>query len=118
ASAILSTGGVWLVNPRTNERVEVQGLGDAPTVEQATEEGSILHVAVHGDLLVEPKRRRLVRTTRSGAISGAVSNADDEVLERWAMADASEKYRLIFGKVNWPVILGDYSPQSAVYLPE
>jgi hypothetical protein len=106
---------VWLVNPRTGEKVAVYGEGDVPTVEQVVTENSVLHVPVSGARVVEPVRRRLVRTTRSGSIEGVVLNADGEVLDAWTAAPSGDKYRLVFGRVNWSVILGDYSPSDKFY---
>jgi hypothetical protein len=84
-------------------------------VSQVTEEGSVLHTPVHGNLVVEQVRRRLMRTTRSGGIEGLVLNGDEDTLGKWALADSSLRYRLIFGKVNWPIIFGDYSPTDVFY---
>jgi hypothetical protein len=112
------TPSVWLVDPRTGDKVDVQGLGGLPAVEQETSESSILHLPINGGLVVEPKRRRLVRTTRYGTIEGIVLNEDADLLEEWALADSSLKYRLIFGKVNWSVIYGDYSPMDQFYHDE
>lgn len=111
----IATRSVWLVNPRTDERVEVQGYNGLPAVEQNTVENSILHTPLNGDLIVEPKRRRLIRTTRFGALDGVVLNDDEGILDEWVNAESANKYRLIFGKVNWSVILGDYSPQDVFY---
>jgi hypothetical protein len=109
------TGSVWMVNPRSGKRIEILGNDDVPTVAQLTEEGSVLHTPVHGNLVVEPVRRRLMRTTRSGAIEGLVLNGDEDDLNSWALADSRLRYRLIFGKVNWPIIFGDYSPTDVFY---
>jgi hypothetical protein len=111
----LVTGSVWIVNPRTGKTIEVLGNNDVPVVAQLTEEGSILHTPVHGNLVVEPVRRRLMRTTRSGAIEGLVLNGDEGRLNSWALSDSRLRYRLIFGKVNWPIIFGDYSPTDVFY---
>jgi hypothetical protein len=110
-----STGSVWMVNPRTGSKVEIFGNDDVPAVAQLTEEGSILHTPVHGNLIVEPVRRRLMRTTRSGSIEGLVLNSHEGRLNSWALADSGLHYRLIFGKVNWPIIFGDYSPTDVFY---
>ena len=110
-----TTGSVWMVNPRSGSRVEIFGNDDVPTVAQLTEEGSILHTPVHGNLIVEPVRRRLMRTTRSGSIEGLVLNAHEDRLKGWAVADSALHYRLIFGKVNWSIIFGDYSPTDVFY---
>jgi len=112
---IFSTGSVWMVNPRTGRQIEILGNNDVPVVAQLTEEGSILHTPVHGNLVVEPVRRRLMRTTRSGSIEGLVLNGDEGRLNSWALADSGLRYRLIFGKVNWPIIFGDYSPTDVFY---
>lgn len=109
------TGSVWIVNPRTGGQIEILGNNDKPVVSQVTEEGSIIHTPVHGNLVVEPVRRRLMRTTRAGGIDGLVLNGDEDRLERWALADSSLRYRLIFGKVNWSIIFGDYSPTDVFY---
>jgi len=110
-----STGSVWMVNPRSGTKIEIFGNDDVPAVAQLTEEGSILHTPVHGNLIVEPVRRRLMRTTRSGSIEGLVLNSDEDALDRWVNNDSGLKYRLIFGKVNWSVIFGDYSPTDIFY---
>jgi len=86
-----------------------------PVVAQVTEEGSIIHTPVHGNLVVEQVRRRLMRTTKSGNIEGLVLNGDEDRLNSWALGDSGLKYRLIFGKVNWPIIFGDYSPTDVFY---
>jgi len=113
--ATYSTGSVWMVDPRTGKQIEIFGNDDVPVVSQLTEEGSVLHTPVHGDLVVEPVRRRLMRTTRSGGIEGLVLNDDENTLNAWALNDSALKYRLIFGKVNWPIIFGDYSPTDVFY---
>lgn len=110
-----STASVWLVDPRTDARVEVLGWDDRPAVEQSTEEQAILHIPINGGLKVEPKRRRLTRSTRSGSVSGVVLNEHEDTLLAWVEGDSGVKYRLIFGKVNWPVIIGDYSPTDVFY---
>lgn len=109
------TGSAWIVDPRTGTKIEILGDGGVPVVSQVTEEGSVLHTPVHGDLVVEPVRRRLMRTTRTGSVEGLVLNSDEDTLEEWALSDSSAKYRLIFGKVNWSVIFGDYSPTDVYY---
>lgn len=114
-TATLNTGSVWIVDPRTGDKVEVLGNNAVPVVSQATEEASVLHTPVHGNLVVEPVRRRLVRTTKAGGIEGLVLNADEYTLDEWALSDSSMRYRLIFGKVNWPIIFGDYSPSDIFY---
>jgi hypothetical protein len=111
----LTTSSVWIVDPRTGDKIEILGNNSLPVVAQVTEEGSIIHTPVHGNLIVEPVRRRLMRTTRSGSIEGLVLNSDEDMLESWALSDSSLKYRLIFGKVNWPVIIGDYNPTDVFY---
>lgn len=117
-SETIFTPSVWIVNPRTGRQVEIQGWGDVPVVAQETAEQSILHAPINGGKIVEPKRRRLIRTTRFGSIEGVVLNADENALETWAEGDSSDKYRLVFGKVNWPVIIGDYSPSDTFYADE
>ena len=114
-TGIFSTGSVWMVNPRTGTQIEILGNNEKPVVSQVTEEGSVLHTPVHGNLVVETVRRRLMRTTRSGGIEGLVLNGDEDTLNRWALADSALRYRLIFGKVNWPIIFGDYSPTDVFY---
>lgn len=109
---------VWLVDPETGNRVEIQGYNDTPVIEQTTAEASILHVPIQGDLIVEPVRRRLVRTTRSGSISGVVLNDDEDQLDSWVNRGSNRRYRLIFGKVNWLVIIGDYNPSDVFYSDE
>jgi len=106
---------VWLVDPETGDKVEVFGYNERPVVEQAVVENAVLHVPVNNGLVVEPRRRRLVRTTRAGSISGTVLNEDEDTMQEWAEGPSGNLYRLIFGKVNWPVIIGDYSPQDVFY---
>ena len=110
-----TSGSVWMVNPRTGTKIEVLGNNGVPVVSQATEEGSILHTPVHGNLVVESVRRRLMRTTRAGGIEGLVLNGDEDTLNEWVLSDSALKYRLIFGKVNWSTIFGDYSPTDVFY---
>jgi len=109
------TDGVWLVDPRTGKQIQIFGDNAVPTVEQATDEGSILHTPVHGNLIVEPIRRRLMRTTRYGTVTGKVDEGDEDILDSWVMGDSGLKYRLIFGKINWSVIIGNYSPSDVFY---
>lgn len=111
----LVTQSVWMVDPRTGDSIEITGYNAKPQVDQITEEGSVIHTPVHGDLVVEPVRRRLVRTTRAGSVSGVVVNEDEDTLNEWVEADSNLRYRLIFGKVNWSVIIGDYSPSDVFY---
>lgn len=114
-TATLVTQSVWMVDPRTGDSIEITGYNSRPVVDQITEEGSVVHTPVHGNLVVEPVRRRLVRTTRAGSVTGVVINEDEDILLGWVEADSGLKYRLIFGKVNWPVIIGDYSPSDVFY---
>ena len=114
-TGLFVTGSVWIVNPRTGAHIEILGDGGVPVVSQVTEESSVLHTPVHGDLVVEPVRRRLMRTTRAGSIEGLVLNDDEDTLGAWALSDSSLKYRLIFGKVNWSIIFGDYTPTDVFY---
>jgi hypothetical protein len=56
-----------------------------------------------------------MRTTRSGTVVGVVMNDDEQLLEDWVLGDSGLRYRLIFGKVNWSIIFGDYSPADTFY---
>jgi hypothetical protein len=114
-TAKFTTPSLWIVNPRTNEQVEIVGYGDVPVVEQNTAENSIVQVPVSGGLIVEPVRRRLVRTTRAGTIQGMVLDGDETELLGWIEGSSQDRYRLIFGKANMSVILGDYSPSDTFY---
>jgi hypothetical protein len=118
ASLTLHTDTVWLVNPATGEKVEILG-EDGPAVDQETAENAIMHTPVNGREggLVEPVRRRIVRTTRFGSVQGTVLNQDDDLLQEWVESDASTRYRLVFGKANLAVIVGDYSPVDPTHLP-
>lgn len=111
-----TTNSVWLVDPRTGQKVEVFGHNGLPVVEQTTDEASILHTPLNGGLVVEPVRRRIIRTTRSGTITGEVLGNDEATFDEWVENDSGLRYRLIFGKVNWSVILGDYSPADLIHL--
>lgn len=108
-------GGCYIIDPATGEWVEVFGLGDAPTNEMVVAENSVLHVPVTGGPVVEPVRRRLVRTTKAGTITGVAQDADAATLESWAEGPQQKRYRLVFGISNYGVILGDYSPQDSFY---
>lgn len=114
-SGLFVTGSVWMVDPRTGIQIEILGDNGVPVVSQSTEEGSVLHTPVHGDLVVESVRRRLMRTTRAGGVEGLVLNADEGTLGEWALSDSALRYRLIFGKINWSIIFGDYSPTDVFY---
>lgn len=114
-TAKFTTPSVWLVDPRTGDQVEIEGNGEVPSVTQTTEEASILHTPLNDGLIVEPIRRRIIRTTRSGTITGMVINEDEATMDRWVEDDSALRYRLIFGKVNWSVIIGDYSPADVFY---
>jgi hypothetical protein len=87
-------------------------------VEQGVAESAALHTPVSGALVVEQVRRRLARTTRFGGISGMVVNDAEGILQGWAERDSGHRYRLIFGKVNWSVIIGDYNPSDVFYSEE
>jgi hypothetical protein len=113
-----NTGSVWLVDPDTGEKVEIFGYNSAPVVEQGVAESAALHTPVSGALVVEQVRRRLARTTRFGGISGMVVNDAEGILQGWAERDSGHRYRLIFGKVNWSVIIGDYNPSDVFYSEE
>jgi hypothetical protein len=113
-----STSSVWLVDPSNGDRVEIFGANGKPVVDQGTVEAAALHTPVNGALRVETVRRRLSRSTRSGSISGMVVNDAEDILAKWAERDSSHRYRLIFGKVNWPVIIGDYDPTDVFYVEE
>lgn len=106
---------VWLIDPRTGESLEVLGDGGVPVVSQEVVEASILHTPVNTGLKTEPKRRRLTRTTRYGAVEGLVENKDEETLLKWMTDNSGLHYRLAFGRVNWSVIYGDYSPREIYY---
>jgi hypothetical protein len=111
------TKSVWLVDPTTDIRVEIVGPegGDRPVVDQVVTENSIVHVPVSGGLVVEPIRRRLIRTTRAGTIAGTVLDTDEDDFLAWVQGPSNTRFRLIFGKVNWNVIIGDYSPTDTMY---
>jgi hypothetical protein len=112
------TRSAWLVDPRTGTRIEILGYGEEPAIEQETIEQSILHVPISGGQIVEPKRRRLMRTTRAGSISGMVQDLHEATLDEWSLGDSGAKYRLVFGKVNWSVIIGDYNPVDLMAYPK
>lgn len=110
-----STPDVWLVNPRSGNSIQVLGLNAPPVIEQTTAEQSILHTPISGGLIVEPVRRRLVRTTRQGTIQGLILGTDEATFDNWVTGPAGNRFRLIFGKANLSVILGDYSPADVFY---
>lgn len=114
-TGLFTTDDVWLVDPRENDQIKVYGLNQRPVVEQTVAENTIIHTPLNGGLLVEPKRRRITRTTKQGTIQGAVINTDDAILDAWVAAGSNLKYRLIFGRVNWSIILGDYIPVEQFY---
>lgn len=109
------TNGIWLVDPRNALSVQIFGYNQEPVIEQNTDEGSIIHTPVHGDLIVEQVRRRLMRTTRYGSINGLLMGDDEDILNAWINGDSGQKFRLIFGKTNWSVIIGDYNPADMFY---
>lgn len=118
ATLALRTRSIWVVDPRTGDKIEIVGVNGVPAIEQETVEQSVLHVPVNGGLKVEPKRRRLSRLTRNGTAEGAVMNEHEAILNGWADGDSGLKYRLVFGKVNWPVIIGDYDPADVEAYPD
>jgi hypothetical protein len=106
---------LWLVNPRTDERVEVCGQDGVPVVEMQADENVILQTPINGGPVVETKRRRITRSTKYGTITGAAMGTGVDVLHDWAENEhAAERYRMIYGRVNWPVILGDYNPVELI----
>lgn len=109
---------VWLVNPQTDDKAEIVAIEGVPAIEQETTEATILHTPLNANVegMVEPIRRRLTRSTRAGTITGAVLNENEDMLEEWSLDGSNVRYRLVFGKVNWPVIIGDYSPADEVWL--
>jgi hypothetical protein len=108
-------GGCYLLNPRDGTKVEVWGLGDAPSNEEVVAENSVLHVPVTNGLVVEPVRRRLTRTTKAGTVTGVALDAEADRLQGWVEGAQQDRYRLVFGINNYSVILGDYSPQDSFY---
>ena len=109
---------IWLVKPGTLEKVEIVGHNGVPAIDMATVENSIVHTPINQGVRTEPVRRRLTRTTKSGSIEGSAHGGYEDTLEKWTDEDSGTKYRLIFGKVNWPVILGDYNPiELSAYPP-
>lgn len=107
-TADISTNSVFLIDPTTGERIEIFD----PAIEQTTSEASILHTPVSGDLIVAPVRRRLMRTTRMGSVVGTIFEGDEDILNDWVLGPAGNRYRLVFGKKNLLVIIGDYSPSD------
>lgn len=105
----------WVVDPMNGDKVRLEGIGGSPSVSQSTEEMSVIHTPISGGLVVEPRRRRVIRTTASGSVEAALHGAAEiATFEKWVLRDSSYRYRLIFGRVNWSVILGDYSPSELV----
>ena len=114
-TAKFTTPEVWLINPRTGVKVSIQGIGGEPAVDQEVEEAAVVHTPITGGPVVESVRRRLVRSTRFGSVVGTVQNGAEEILDEWSASPPGSKYRLVFGKVNWSVIIGDYSPTDVFY---
>jgi hypothetical protein len=86
-----------------------------PVVEMQADENVILQTPINGGPVVETKRRRITRSTKYGTITGAAMGTGVDVLDDWAEnEDAAERYRMIYGRVNWPVILGDYNPVELI----
>lgn len=115
ATGRVLTESIWLLDPSTGEKVEVVGLNGLPEVAQTAAEDSILHLPLNGGVRAEQIRRRVVRATKSGSVVGAIKVEDEETVVGWSEADSGRVYRLIFGRVNWPVIMGDYVFANTVY---
>ena len=102
--------GVWLYNSN-KEPVVVWGTeaGDHTQPETA-----VVHQPLGANLTQPPVRRRLVRSTTTGTISGLITQilswsalTMEQRLRDWSEEDAGDVYTLIFGNYAGAVIIGD-----------
>ena len=102
--------GVWLYNSN-KEPVVVWGTeaGDHTQPETA-----VVHQPLGANLTQPPVRRRLVRSTTTGTISGLITQilnwsalTMEQRLRDWSEEDAGDVYKLIFGNYAGEVIIGD-----------
>lgn len=123
AEAVPRCQGVWLYNSE-KEPVVVWSTeaGDHTQAETA-----VVHQPLGANLIQPPVRRRLVRATTAGAVSGLITEILDwpalvmeQRLRDWAEDDAGAVYTLIFGNYAGAVIIGDvtFSEPSPGYDPD
>lgn len=104
--------GIWLIDEDDpTRRVAIWGDTDA---EQTAPEQAILHVPVSTDGAVEVVRRRMVRLPAQGSVAGTLVNAlgvdastSEGFLREFAEDDPGHLYRLVLGRQNLRVIVGD-----------
>jgi hypothetical protein len=110
ATAVPRCQGVWLYN--ADKEPVVLWNTDAGDHTQA--ETAVVHQPLGSNLTQPPVRRRLVRATTAGTISGLITEIGDwpslvmeQRLRDWAEEDAGDVYTLIFGNFAAEVIIGD-----------
>ena len=102
--------GVWLYNADKEPVV----LWSTEAGDHTQPETAVVHQPLGANLTQPPVRRRLVRATTAGAVSGLITEILDwpalvmeQRLRDWAEDDAGATYTLIFGNYAGSVIIGD-----------
>lgn len=102
--------GIWLYNTAGDSVV----LWGTDTGDQTQTETAIVHQPLGDNTVTAPIRRRLVRSTPGGSITGTVIDVltwkaldSEQRLRDWADNDAGDPYILVFGNYAGKVIIGD-----------
>jgi hypothetical protein len=110
ATAVPRCQGVWLYNSEKEPVV----LWSTEAGDHTQAETAVVHQPLGANLTQPPVRRRLVRATTAGAISGLITEILDwpalvmeQRLRDWSEDDAGAVYTLIFGNYAGAVIIGD-----------
>lgn len=104
--------GIWLIDESDpSQQVGVMGADDQ---EQTAPETSVLHTPISSDGDIEVIRRRLVRMPPQGTVTGLLVDAmeqtaaaSESALRGFVDNDAGHTYRLVIGRQNLRVIVGD-----------
>lgn len=104
--------GMWLIDEAdTSKAVCILGADDQ---DQTAPETSILHTPISSDGDIEVVRRRLVRMPPQGTVTGILVDAlewqasdSEAALREFIDFDANHMYRLVLGRLNLRVIVGD-----------
>lgn len=110
ATAVPRCQGVWLYNADKEPVV----LWNTEAGDHTQAETAVVHQPLGANLVQPPVRRRLVRATTAGAISGLITEILDwsalemeQRLRDWSEEDAGAVYTLVFGNFAGAVIIGD-----------
>lgn len=110
ARLVSRCSGIWLYNAAGDSVV----LWGTDTGDQTQTETAVVHQPLGDNVTAAPIRRRLIRSTTGGSITGTVVDVLDwkaltieQRLRAWAENDAGDTYTLVFGNYTGRVIIGD-----------